>query len=65
MAWISVPDLSVHALAQRYTQLGSTGDGARVRYESLEDGEVVFTQDLELDPRGLVRLYPQLARRIA
>jgi hypothetical protein len=65
MAWVSVPDLSVHPLAQRYTHLGATGDGARVRYESLENGEVVFTQDLELDPRGLVRLYPQLGRRIA
>lgn len=65
MAWISVPDLSVHALAQRYTHLGTTRDGARVRYESVEDDEVVFTQDLELDARGLVRLYPQLARRIA
>jgi hypothetical protein len=65
MAWVSVPDLSVHAGVQRYTHLGASGGDGRVRYESLQDGEVVFTQDLTIDARGLVRLYPQLGRRIA
>jgi uncharacterized protein len=64
MAWVSVPDLSVHAMPQRYTHLERTQDGAIVRYQSLERGEVVFTSDLELDGEGFVRLYPQLARRL-
>jgi uncharacterized protein len=65
MAWVSVPDLSVHPLAQRYTHVERIDDGAIVRYESLEDGNVVFTSDLELDGDGLVRLYPKLARRVS
>jgi len=64
MAWVSVPDLSVHALAQRYTHVERVDDGAIVRYESLEDRRVVFSSDLELDGDGLVRLYPKLARRV-
>jgi hypothetical protein len=65
MAWVSVPDLSVHAMAQRYTHLGDAAEeGAIVRYESLEDGEVVFTAELELDRDGLVRIYPGLGRRV-
>jgi uncharacterized protein len=64
MAWVSVPDLSVRQLAQRYTHVERIDDGAIVRYESLEDGEVVFVSDLELDDDGLVRLYPKLARRV-
>jgi hypothetical protein len=64
MAWVSVPDLAVEPLAQRYTHLSRNDDGAVVRYESLEDGRVVFRRDLELDADGLVRLYPQMARRL-
>jgi hypothetical protein len=65
MAWVSVPDLSVEALAQRYTHLRVQQDGAVVRYESVEDGDVVFSSDLEVDADGIVRLYPKLARRIS
>jgi uncharacterized protein len=66
MAWVSVPDLSVQALAQRYTHIRrrDSGAGAVVRYESVVDGTVVFTADLEVDADGLVRLYPGLAGRI-
>jgi hypothetical protein len=56
MAWVDVPDLTVHASRQRYThvRLGV------VRFESL-DGD--FVADLELDDDGLVVYYPELARR--
>jgi hypothetical protein len=64
MAWVSVPDLSIEALAQRYTHLRLDPDGAVVRYESVENGDVVFSSDLELDTNGFVRLYPRLALRI-
>ena len=64
MAWISVPDLRVHALHQRYEHLGADSDGATVRYASVEDGRETFTADLELDGAGLVRHYPGLARRV-
>ena len=64
MAWVSVPDLSVRASHQRYEHLRRDGDGAVVRYSSVEDGHVTFTADLELDADGLVRVYPQLGRRV-
>ena len=64
VAWISVPDLGVHVSDQRYEHLGSSSDGATVRYASLEDGRETFTANLELDHDGLVRHYPGLARRV-
>jgi hypothetical protein len=64
MAWISVPDLGVHALQQRYEHLRANRDGATVKYASVEDGRETFTADLELDRDGLVRHYPGLARRV-
>jgi uncharacterized protein len=64
MAWISVPDLGVHALHQRYEHLGASRGGATVKYASVEDGRETFTADLELDRDGLVRHYPGLARRL-
>jgi hypothetical protein len=64
MAWVSVPDLAVRASFQRYTHLSSDEDGATVRFEEHEGGEVTFTSDLEFARDGLVRVYPQLARRI-
>ncbi|MEV7415526.1 putative glycolipid-binding domain-containing protein [Streptomyces sp. NPDC089919] len=56
MAWVSVPDLSVRPLRQRYTHLASAEHGARIRYESGS-----FRSDLEVDEHGLVLDYPQLA----
>ena len=64
MAWISVPDLGVHVSDQRYEHLAINGDGATVKYASVEDGHETFTVDLELDHDGLVRHYPGLARRV-
>ena len=56
--WISVPDLGVHALHQRYEHLGVDTDGAIVRYASVEERRETFTAELEIDPDGLVRRYP-------
>jgi hypothetical protein len=64
MAWISVPDLGVHASHQRYEHVDIISDGAIVRYSSVEDGLETFTADLESDRDGLVRRYPGLARRV-
>ena len=57
MAWVSVPDLAVHAAPQRYTARGNRV----VRFESLDSP---FTADLTFDADGLVVDYPQLARRL-
>jgi hypothetical protein len=56
MAWVSLPDLEVHRSAQRYEHM----QPGLVRFSSDD-----FTADLELDPDGLVRVYPRLARRVA
>lgn len=56
-AWVSVPDLTVHASPQRYVPLG---DGV-VRFESL-DGP--FTADIVFDAEGFVVDYPGIARRL-
>jgi uncharacterized protein len=58
MAWVSVPDLALHASPQRYTGLG---DGV-VRFESLDDS---FTADITFDDDGLVLDYPGIARRLS
>jgi hypothetical protein len=57
MAWVSVPDLAVHAAPQRYTALGDRV----VRFESLDSP---FTANLTFDADGLVVDYPRLARRL-
>jgi uncharacterized protein len=57
-AWVSVPDLTVHASRQRYTGLG----GRLVRFESLDD---TFTADISFDEDGLVVDYPGTARRLS
>ena len=64
MAWVSVPDLSVVASAQRYEHVRATTHGSVVRYRDrgLFDG---FTADLEIDDWGLVERYPGLAERVA
>ncbi|MEV7939563.1 MULTISPECIES: putative glycolipid-binding domain-containing protein [unclassified Kitasatospora] len=60
MAWIRVPDLTVHPSRQTYTHLGLDGGRATVRYASGD-----FRSDLVLDRDGLVLDYPGLAGRIA
>jgi uncharacterized protein len=58
MAWVSVPDLGVHASPQRYEHVRP----GVVRFAAL-DGD--FTAELELDADGLVVRYPRLAERVA
>ena len=57
MAWVSVPDLRMHASPQRYAPLG----GGVVRFESLDDD---FTAEITFDADGLVVDYPGIARRL-
>jgi hypothetical protein len=60
MAWVSVPQLTIHAARQRYTHLRP----GRVRFESLDGEFEGFTADLELDDDGLIVRYPELAQRV-
>jgi hypothetical protein len=59
MAWVAVPDLTLHASAQRYEHVRP----GVVRYvdRGTHDG---FTAELEVDADGLAVLYPGLARRV-
>jgi hypothetical protein len=59
MAWVSVPDLTVHRSLQRYEHLRTTPRGAVVRFASGD-----FTADLVVDADGFVVDYPQLAAAI-
>jgi len=59
MAWVSLPDLTVHADPQRYEHLAP----GRVRFVSLDPASD-FAADLELDAEGLVLRYPQIAERV-
>jgi hypothetical protein len=62
MAWVSVPDLSVHPSRQRYTFVRKSGDISVVRYES-ESRD--FVAELTFDSDGLVLDYPGIGRRAA
>jgi uncharacterized protein len=55
MAWVAVPDLTVHRGEQRYEPV----DEHHARY--VDD---TFTAELELDDDGLVVRYPELAERV-
>jgi hypothetical protein len=61
MAWVSVPDLSVHRSAQRYTFVRREGASAVVRYAS---GSRDFLAELTFDAEGLVIAYPGIGRRL-
>jgi uncharacterized protein len=63
MAWVSVPDLGVHPSRQRYEHVRREADGAIVRFQDLGLHRG-FVSELVLDGDGLVRAYPQLARRV-
>ena len=58
MAWVSVPDLAVHANVQRYTFLRPADQGAVINYSS-----GTFSADVTFDADGLVVDYPGLATR--
>jgi hypothetical protein len=62
MAWVSVPDLGVHASRQRYAALRDRSGGGRlIRFESLDSG---FTAELAFDADGLVVDYPGIGRQL-
>ena len=56
MAWVAVPDLTVHRVEQRYEPI----DRHHVRYV-----DPSFEAVLELDDDGLVVHYPELAERVS
>jgi hypothetical protein len=57
MAWVAVPELSVHRSEQRYEPI----DGGTVRYVGKHRD---FVGELTFDRDGLVIRYPQLAERV-
>jgi uncharacterized protein len=60
VAYVSVPELEVRKVGQRYTRLDEAGAGRRpFRYESGS-----FRRDLSLDDSGFVLDYPGLWRRL-
>ena len=60
MAWVDVPDLTIHRSPQTYTALGPAGDGGGlVRFVS-ED----FAADITVDRDGLVVDYPTIGTRV-
>jgi hypothetical protein len=64
MAYIALPQMQVKVTEQRYTCLDITPSGGRYRFESLKDGEILFTAELPVDEDGLVLDYPGLFRRV-
>jgi hypothetical protein len=60
MAWVSVPDLSVHASRQRYTFVRREGDLSVIRYESRDS---TFAAEVKFDSDGLVVDYPGIGHR--
>jgi hypothetical protein len=63
MAWISVPDLSLHPSPQRYTHLRSENDVNTIRFDAVGEGED-FTAEVQFDGDGLVIDYPGIASRL-
>ncbi len=57
VAYISVPDLTISRMDQRYTCLWQDENGGAFRYESLRSG---FTAELKVDRDGLVVDYPNI-----
>jgi hypothetical protein len=62
MAWVSVPDLQVHASEQHYEFVARDGERSIVRYRGPKP---TATYDIVFDPDGLVVDYPSLARRVS
>jgi uncharacterized protein len=61
VAWVALPELTIHRVPQEYTLLERRPDGTRWRFRALDSG---FTAELEIDGHGLVRDYPEIARRV-
>jgi uncharacterized protein len=60
MAWVDVPDLTIHRSPQTYTVLGPAADGGGLIGFVSED----FRADITLDADGLVVDYPTIGTRI-
>jgi uncharacterized protein len=60
VAYITIPDLSIRAVRQRYTCLARTASDGIYRYEGLESNS---SFDLPVDAQGLVVDYPGIWRR--
>jgi uncharacterized protein len=56
VAWVALPELTVHRSKQHYEHL----EPGRVRFTSGD-----FAADLEVDADGIVTVYPGLARRVS
>ena len=61
VAWVTLPELTVQVARQEYTLLARGADGARWRFRALDSD---FTAELDVDRDGLVRDYPDIARRV-
>ena len=61
VAWVTLPELTVQVARQEYALLARGADGARWRFRALHSD---FTAELDVDGDGLVRDYPDIARRI-
>jgi uncharacterized protein len=60
-AWVSVPDLSVHADGQRYAFVRAEQDRRVIRYEATDAS---FAADIVVDQDGIAIDYPGIARRL-
>lgn len=61
VAYVSVPTLSVVPLAQRYTCLEKTAEGAVYLYENIDSD---YEAELEVDADGMVLVYPDQFERV-
>ena len=61
VAWVLLPALTIQKTRQEYTLLARGRGGARWRFRALDSD---FTAELEVDGHGLVRDYPEIARRV-
>lgn len=62
MAWVAVPELSVHPSQQRYTFVRRERDLTVIRYHGRHRD---FTTELIFDRDGVVVTYPELAQRLS
>lgn len=61
VAWVVLPELTVRVSRQEYTLLAREAAGARWRFRAVDSD---FTAELAVDRDGLVRDYPDIARRL-
>lgn len=63
VVYLTVPEMWVEPVRQRYTCLKRDAQGGLYRFESLDGEFAGFTADLPVDADGLVLDYPGLFRR--